>query len=75
MANYISKLGAAVLLLVPTNSYATSTPFYQRQVNRQIEVPEYNLPLNIFVATPEVPAELQRPTKGIEKVLSNSKKI
>jgi len=75
MVNYISKLGIAILLLVPTtNSYATSTPFYQRPINRQIEAPAYNFPLEIFISTPEVSGEIQKPTKSIERVLSNSKK-
>ncbi len=74
MANYISKLGTAILLLVPTNSYATSTPFYQRHASRQIESPANNFPLEIFISTPEIPEELQKPTKSIEKILSSNKR-
>jgi hypothetical protein len=68
MKNYISKLGIAVLLLVPTtNSYATSNPFYQRPINRKIEAPAYNFPLEIFVKTPDVPEELQKDLENLTK--------
>jgi hypothetical protein len=76
MANYIQKLGTVVLLLVPTaNSYATSTPFYQRPLNRKIEAPEYNLPLDID-ALPEIiqAAELQKDIEAL-KLQEPTKKI